>query len=95
MIRRTPADSDALKVTFAVPVEVGPVSVVGDFNAWDPESTPLKTRSNGTRSAVLRLPLGGCYRFRYLATDGRFFDDESADAYEANGYGDTHGLLLT
>ena len=95
MIRRSHADPDVLKITFAVPAEVGPVSVVGDFNAWDPGSTPLKARSNGTRSAALTLPTGGRYRFRYLATDGRFFDDESADAYEANGYGDTHGLLLT
>ena len=44
---------------------------------------------------MLTLPTGGRYRFRYLADGGRFFDDESADAYEANGYGDTHGLLLT
>ena len=95
MIRRTPADLDVLKVTFAVPAEVGPVSVVGDFNEWDPASTPLKARSNGTRSVALTLPTGGRYRFRYLASGGRFFDDESADAYEANGYGDTHGLLLT
>ena len=95
MIRRTPADPEELKVTFAVPADVGPVSVVGDVNAGDPESTPLRARSNGTRSAALTLPRGGRYRFRYLATGGRFFDDESADAYEANGYGDTHGLLLT
>ena len=95
MIRRTPAEPEALKVTFAVPADVGPVSVVGDFNGWDPGSTPLKARSNGTRSAALTLPLGERYRFRYLASEGRFFDDESADAYEANGFGDTHGLLLT
>jgi hypothetical protein len=95
MIRRSKAGAEVLKVTFAVPSDVGPVSVVGDFNAWDPESTPLKARSNGTRSAVLTLPKGSRYRFRYLAAGGRFFDDETADGYEANGYGDTHGLLLT
>jgi 1,4-alpha-glucan branching enzyme len=95
MIRRTTAGSDELKITFAVPADLGPVSVVGDFNEWDPAETPLKPRSNGTRSAVLRLPAGSRYRFRYLASDGYFFDDEAADAYEANGFGDTHSVLLT
>ena len=93
MIRR----ASSSKVTFFLPSqEVGAgVSVVGDFNQWDPIAHPLKKRSNGTHSAVVDLSRSDTdrYRFRYLAADGRFFDDTDADVIEPNGYGDTHSVL--
>jgi 1,4-alpha-glucan branching enzyme len=95
MIKRAALDPDEVKVTFAVPRAVGPVSVVGDFNGWCPTTTPLRARSNGTRSAAVVLPAGQVYRFRYLAEGGRFFDDDACDGHEPNGYGQTHGLLRT
>lgn len=81
------------KVTFVLPDGNGPVSVVGDFNGWDPFAHPLRKRSNGTRSVAVELP-GGSFAFRYLAADGSFFDDPDADAVEPNGYGDTHSVLV-
>ena len=95
MIKRAPLDGDEVKVTFAVPSGVGKVSVVGDFNGWAPLATPMKARSNGTRSAAVVLPAGRTFRFRYLAEGGRFFDDDACDAHEPNGDGQTHGLLVT
>jgi 1,4-alpha-glucan branching enzyme len=95
MIKRTPAQEGSVKITFVVPKDVGPVSVVGDFNRWDPLANPLRARSNGTRSVALTLPAGEVYRFRYLDAEGRFFDDTDCDGHEANGYGQTHGLLRT
>ena len=71
MIKRAPLGGDEVKVTFAVPSTVGKVSVVGDFNGWSPLATPLRARSNGTRSAAVVLPTGQAYRFRYLAEGGR------------------------
>ena len=93
MIQRALLGADEVKVTFAVPAEVGRVSVVGDFNAWSPEANPLRARSNGTRSVAVVLPAGRTYRFRYLAEGGTFFDDDGCDGHEPNGYGQTHGLL--
>ena len=58
MIKRAPLGSDEVKVTFAVPSTVGKVSVIGDFNGWSPLATPMKPRSNGTRSAAVVLPAG-------------------------------------
>lgn len=81
-------------VTFAVPDPDAPVSVVADFNGWDPYAHPLKKRSNGTRSVAVELPAGAKARFRYLAADGTFFDDPDGDGFEPNGYGDTHTLLI-
>lgn len=69
----------AIRVTFTLPVNepAGAVSVVGDFNGWDPFAHPLKLRSNKTRSASVTVPPGSTFRFRYLAEGGRWFDDET------------------
>jgi 1,4-alpha-glucan branching enzyme len=79
-------------ITFVLPADVGPVSVVGDFNGWDPHAHPMRKRSNGTRSVTVEVPPGS-HPFRYLAEPGVFFDDTDADAIEPNGYGDTHSVL--
>jgi len=80
------------KVTFVL-ADGGPVSVVGDFNDWNPMAHPLKKRSNGTRSVTVHVSRGR-HSFRYLAEGGSFFDEPDADAIEANGYGDTHSLIV-
>jgi 1,4-alpha-glucan branching enzyme len=84
--------ADATKVTFAVPDDGTPVSVVGDFNDWDPWTHPLKKRSNGTRSVVVAFSEGSLVRFRYLADGGTFFDDADG-LIEPNGQGGTHTVL--
>ena len=93
MIRKRTKGASTV-VTFAVADEGAPVSVVADFNGWNPYSHPLKKRSNGTRSVAVELPRGGATRFRYLTCDGRFFDDPDGDTFEPNGFGDTHTVLL-
>ena len=67
----------AYQLTFVLGVEeqAGPVSVVGDFNGWTPGRHELKPLRNGTRSVSVRVPADQAVRFRYLAADGRWFDD--------------------
>ncbi len=91
MIKRT-TTADGVKVTFTLTSEA-PVSVVGDFNEWNPLTHPLKQRTNGTRSVAVVFPPGTRTTFRYLEDGGRFFDDPDADALEDNGCGATHGVL--
>lgn len=76
-IRQTSAD-DEIKVTFVVPDDVGPASVVGDFNDWDPLAHPMRRRSNGTRSVAVGFQPGAQVRFRYLADGGRWLDEPEA-----------------
>jgi 1,4-alpha-glucan branching enzyme len=89
--------SGSVKVSFILPRSTpnGKVSVVGDFNGWDPHAHPLRPRSNGTRSVVLTLPSGGRYAFRYLGEGGQWHDDDGAAAFEPNGVGGVNGILET
>ena len=82
-----PTRSGSVRVTFVLPAAepAGAVSVVGDFNGWDPYAHPLRKRSNGVRSAVVTMPAGTTLRFRYLAEGGIWFDDETATMRDAQG----------
>lgn len=91
MIRRVQT-AEGFKLTFSV-ADDGPVSVVGDFNGWDPGAHPLRRRANGRRSVAVTLPCGSRLAFRYLADGGLFFDDVDADRLEPNGYGGTHSVI--
>ena len=55
------------KVVFSLPDAGEPVSVVADFNGWDPTAHPLRKRSNGMRSVAVMLPPGTWTRFRYVS----------------------------
>jgi 1,4-alpha-glucan branching enzyme len=89
--------SNQVKVTFVIPNDNDQpkVSVVGDFNAWDPNSTVFVKRQNNTRSVSAMVDAGQRYRFRYYNADGVWFNDDSADAYEPNEYGSHNCLLIT
>jgi 1,4-alpha-glucan branching enzyme len=86
MLKRTLLFGRKTRVTFALPVDQpsGVVSVVGDFNNWCPGSHELRHRRNGTRTVSVILP-PGVHRFRYLATSGVWFDDETADRIDHHG----------
>jgi 1,4-alpha-glucan branching enzyme len=79
-----PQPDGTVRVTFALPAEepAAAVSVVGDFNDWDPFAHPLRVRSNQTRSASVTVPAGSTLRFRYLAEGGCWFDDDTVPLAE-------------
>jgi hypothetical protein len=98
VIKQTPVKgSDQVKVSFILPKDrtTGRVSVVGEFNGWDPTAHPLRPRSNGTRSAVVTLPSQRRFAFRYLDDQGAWHDDDSAHDYEPNGVGGTNSVVHT
>ena len=95
MIGTEPLDGTGqVKVTFAVPADDvdGKVAVVGDFNEWDPTTHSLSRCEGWLRTTVVVAP-GRQYRFRYLAEDGRWFNDPEVGLYEPNGMGDDNSLL--
>jgi hypothetical protein len=80
MIKRSRLFGAKTRITFSLPADqpTGDVSVVGTFNDWTPGQHRLVPRRNGTRSVSVTLPPGE-HRFRYLASDGVWFDDQTAD----------------
>jgi 1,4-alpha-glucan branching enzyme len=96
MIKRT-KDKAGVKVTFTLSLAdtPNPVSVLGDFNGWDPHAHPLKKRSNGTRSVSVVVPAGGEFSFKYLADGGTWFNDVEADEHTSNEYGEVNSVIRT
>ena len=86
-------DGAQVKVTFAVPAGKRRVAVAGDFNDWDATATPLRKRGDN-RSASVTLEPGRRCAFRYIDEDGRWFNDEHADEFEPNGFGDKNGVIV-
>ncbi|MEW2418186.1 isoamylase early set domain-containing protein [Streptomyces sp. NPDC046866] len=72
------------QVTFVLPEDTpaGPVSVVGDFNHWDPYAHPLTPRGDGTRTATVALSANSSHAFRYLAAGDYWFNDPAADHHD-------------
>jgi hypothetical protein len=68
------------------------VSVVGDFNDWDPHMTPAQAGA-GRSQRGHDLAVGRTSPLPYLAQDGNWFDDPDADSYINNGLGDFDGVL--
>ena len=88
LIKRAKLGRDGtVRVTFALPADRpgGAVSVVGDFNNWDPFAHPLRKRTNGTRSAAVTVQTGSTLRFRYLAEGGMWFDDDTVAVHDSHG----------
>src|SRR3954468_17045856 len=88
VIRRSRvAKTSEIKLTFTLPPNEpsGDVSVVGTFNDWTPGQHRLVRRTNGTRSVSVTVPSGSTVRFRYLGSDGHWFDEPDADAIDHEG----------
>jgi 1,4-alpha-glucan branching enzyme len=86
MIRRSRLFGRKTRVTFSIAADQPPgtVSVVGDFNGWEPGRHELIRRRNGRRSVSVTLT-PGVHRFRYLGTGGLWFDEDHADRVDGEG----------
>jgi len=86
------------RLTFRLPKEaVGSarnITIVGDFNNWDQEASPMKKRRSGDFEITLELPKGREYRFRYLIDGHRWENDWCADRYEANPHGGDDSVVI-
>ena len=81
----------ACKVTFVLPKaaapDAGSVCILGEFNNWSADASPLVMREEGDFAITLELEAGRAYRFRYVIDGWKFENDWFADRYEPNPYG--------
>jgi 1,4-alpha-glucan branching enzyme len=78
------------RVTFELPATVwaGQISLVGEFNDWDEQVTPMtQDRFDERWKATIDLEPGQSYRFRYLLDGSRWLADGQADDHVLNDTG--------
>jgi 1,4-alpha-glucan branching enzyme len=86
------------KVTFAVPKNLAAIAkvvhLVGDFNDWNSNVTPMKRLKNGSFTATLSLRPDAEYQFRFLL-DGLTWENEpQADKHVPNVYGSENSVVV-
>jgi hypothetical protein len=88
-------ESGFVRICFELPpvVWADHIVVVGDFNHWSTDATPMRQERDGVWRATIDLPYGSQCQFRYLV-DGAWMTDYHADAAVANDYGSENSLLL-
>jgi len=89
----------AFKVTFSVPAEIAAgvkeVSVLGEFNGWDPnEAAKLKKQKDGSYKGAVELTGGREYQFRYLLDGEKWINDLAADKYVSAGVAEEENSVI-
>ena len=95
MIHKTKSPrSNHVRIVFELPASVWAdrITVVGDFNHWNPNATPMQQDREGVWRAILDLPCGSHCEFRYLIDD-HWKTDYQADNFVANVYGTENSVV--
>lgn len=85
------------RVTLSLPQSMwaDAVSLVGDFNQWQRQATPLSRLHDGDWAVTVDLEVGRAYQMRYLVDDTRWLNDPGADAYVSNPFGSDNFVVVT
>jgi len=88
------AASVTLPVRFAVVApKAGQVSIVGDFNHWNPTTLPMRRSADGrTWEVEVRLPVGR-YSYAFLI-DGSLALDPTAPRGSGDDFGEPNSVLM-
>lgn len=70
------------------------VYLVGDFNGWNRQCTPLRQDRDGIWRVELELPCGERFEFRYLV-DNHWLTDCHSDGVATNLYGTQNSVVWT
>lgn len=96
IIKRKSSRPGFIRVCFELPAYLWAdrVYVVGDFNNWDRQHTPLHQDRDGVWRAEVDLPCGKCFQFRYYV-DNHWLTDNHADGMTDNPYGTQNSIVET
>ncbi|EPR42417.1 glycoside hydrolase family 13 domain protein [Desulfovibrio sp. X2] len=87
------------KVTFnidsGVTKDAKKVFLVGEFNGWKVDSTPMRKLKDGSFTRTLDLDTGRSYQFRYLVDGRDWQNDGQADGYEYSPFGNCENSVVT
>lgn len=84
----------AVRFDLALPSPASEVALVGDFNGWDDEATPMVRRgSDGTWSARVPLPPGR-HVYAFVVDGKRWLIDPLAPQVPDAGFGPTNTVIV-
>ncbi len=67
--------------------------LVGDFNSWSFQKSPMKKLKDGSFSVTISLQAGNSYQFRYVLDGDIWENDAEADSYIPNRYGEDNSIV--
>jgi 1,4-alpha-glucan branching enzyme len=86
------------KVTFNLPWEAAEfattVHIVGDFNNWNLQATPMRRLKDGAFTVTIDLERSKEYQFRYLIDFAKWENDTNADKYVPSPYGKSENSVI-
>jgi hypothetical protein len=90
----SPASATVLPVRFSVVApHAAKVSIVGDFNHWNPTTLPMRRSADGqTWEVEVKLPVGR-YSYAFLI-DGAFAPDPAAPRGSGDDFGTPNSVLM-
>jgi 1,4-alpha-glucan branching enzyme len=90
IVKKLLKNKPVCKVTFRLPRELArgarKVSLVGEFNNWNPKATPLEQLKSGEFKVTVDLEVGREYQYRYLLDGKVWQNDDGADRYCPSGF---------
>ncbi len=87
---------DECEVTFVYDNEsASEVALVAEFNAWEPVAMKQAKKAGSPFRVKARMPKNGEFQFRYLVDGSYWANDDGADAYWPNEFGDTNSVVNT
>ena len=73
--------------------EAATASLLGDFNGWDANATPMQRGKGGDFKVTLELATGRDYQYRFLLDGVRWVNDPDADGYIPGPFGDPNCVV--
>jgi 1,4-alpha-glucan branching enzyme len=75
--------------------EANEATLVGDFNNWKEDVTPMQKLKSGDFTVTLELSQNQSFQFRYLVNKSVWMNDEEADGYIPNAFGEENSVVNT
>lgn len=87
---------DTCEITFEYNGEhANEAALVADFNDWKPLPMKKAKKAGSPFRVMVRLPKESEYQFRYFVDQQTWQNDEAADAYWANEFGESNSVINT
>ncbi len=98
MLKKADLGNGHVRVSFCVSQEIwaNSISLVGDFNDWDPQSLPLRqSHDDGNWSVTLDLESGRSYHFCYVVDSEAYMCDDHCDGCRLSDHGLVNSVVCT